>query len=119
MKQPMAESGKREMERFDLNLAATVFQKKEKAPPHKHPVKMRTKNICAGGAFLLTDTPFPVGTRLDVGIRLAFLIGNRENERQSDVLLTGSVIRTDSIGMAVKFDKKYLFSPVSSQKNAS
>ena len=108
----MMEPGRRNMERFDLNVEATVVEKR--AASRLSSIRLRTKNICAGGAFLLTDTPFPIGTKLDIGIRLAFLIGDRAHGRESDVFLTGAVVRTDTAGMAIKFDKKYLISQVPS-----
>ncbi len=51
---------KRQMERFSLELPASLSMKDESGK--QKAFELMTRNICAGGAFLLTDKPLSVGT---------------------------------------------------------
>jgi len=70
-----------------------------------------TQNICAGGAYLLTDRPLIVGTRLDVSFKLSFPEGGNI-PRRSTVSVAGTVVRVEQNGMAVRFDNKYQITPM-------
>lgn len=100
------------MERFDLDVPALVVLKNNNSTTSKTEVELRTKNICAGGAFLITTDPFQIGTKVDIDVRLSLFDNSVEKEKKSAVQLSGSVIRTDAYGMAVKFDKKFQIFPV-------
>jgi hypothetical protein len=104
--------GKRQMERFDLDVAALVTTRGLEDCTSPRPIEFRTRNICAGGAFLKTDSPLPIGTAVDIGIQLAFFTGSTEKERKSHVRLSGSIIRVEAGGMAVKFNDNFQISPV-------
>lgn len=108
----MAMLGKRQMERFKLNVPAIVSQNNPKKEGQKPFTELRTKNICAGGAFIITDAPFEVGTDIDVKLQLAFFTGSVEHEKKSDIHVSGSVVRTEPSGMAVKFADNYQIVPV-------
>lgn len=108
----MAELGKRQMERFNLSIPTAVFLKAEKASGREMPLELKTKNICASGAFLITDAPLEIGTSVDVNLQLSFFSGNVERERRSIVHVSGAIIRIESGGMAVKFDDKYQICPL-------
>jgi len=54
-----------------------------------------TKDVSAGGVYINTDTPLPVGTR--VMIKMALPRGQHHSE-------WGMVWRKDERGMAVRFD---------------
>jgi hypothetical protein len=100
---------KRKMERFDLNLPALLSIIAESG--NTRVFEFMIRDICAGGAFFKTDTPLSVGTdvKMDLIIPLAKLKSGKKNRSRIDV--SGSVIRTESQGMAVCFDKKYSISP--------
>lgn len=103
--------GKRQMERFKLDVPAIITPKNRKESHRKRQLELRTRNICAGGAFILTDTPLDVGTDVDVNLQLTFFTGSAEHEKRSIIHISGSVIRTEPRGMAVKFKDKYQISP--------
>lgn len=108
----MAETGKRQMERFNLNIPAVITSRDTENHGTEMPTALRTKNVCAGGAFLLTNEPFRIGTEVDVELHLAFFAGNVERERRSNVRISGSIIRTEQSGMVVQFNDKYQITPV-------
>jgi len=98
------------MDRFTLELPALISMIDESGK--QRAFEVRTKNICAGGAFLLTDKPLLVGT--DIKMDLILPLDNLEKMggQRSRIDVSGSVIRTESQGMAVCFDKKYNISPI-------
>lgn len=109
----MIELGKRAMERFDLKVPALVTLKSNSPQASDTSMEMRTKDICAGGAYLITDTPLPINSRVDIDIRLALFDGAADKVRKSGILVSGSVIRTDAAGMAVQFNKSFQIFPTS------
>jgi hypothetical protein len=100
---------KREMERFALNLPALLSIKDGSG--NTRAFEFMIRDICAGGAFFKTDTPLSVGTdvKMDLIIPLDKFKTGKKNRSRIDV--SGSVIRKESQGMAVCFDKKYSISP--------
>jgi len=104
----MIESDRRKMERFDLELPAKLtWTGKDKEPES---IQLLTSNICAGGAFLITDRPLPKGTDVKMGLILPLERLHEFGGRQSHINVSGFVIRTDQQGMAIRF-KKYKISP--------
>ena len=105
----MTKVEKRKMDWFSLELPALIFtiDASEKAKAFE----VMTKNICAGGAFLQTNKPLSVGT--DVKMDLILSLDNLQEMggRRSRIDVSGSVVRTESQGMAVCFDKKYTIEP--------
>ena len=71
-----------------------------------------TENICAGGAFLLTDKPLAVGTDVKMDLILPLNNLSKMGEQGSRIDVSGAVVRTESQGMAVCFDKKYNIEPL-------
>ena len=66
----MDEPDRRKMERFDLELPAK-FTWTGNDKNHKS-IELMTSNICAGGAFLITDRPLPKGTDVKMDLILPF-----------------------------------------------
>lgn len=102
----------RKMERFDLNFPALLSIKDESG--NTRAFEFMIRDICAGGAFFKTDIPLSVGTdvKMDLIISLDKVeSGENEKNNQSRIDVSGSVIRMESQGIAVRFDKKYLISP--------
>ena len=98
------------MDRFNLELPAWISLIDENGSPHSFEVI--TRNICAGGAFLQTDKPLPVGTDIEMKVILPLDNLPSVQSRRSRIDVSGSVIRTESQGVAVCFDKRYQISPV-------
>ena len=107
----MALTDKRLMERFDLNLPAYVTLGKEESD--KKTFEFETLDVCAGGAFFKTDKEFPVGAEVDVDLVLPLDELKKIPGNKVLVKVSGSVIRKDSNGLAVSFDKKYEIVPIS------
>ena len=101
---------KRNMERFDLKLPALLSIKAESG--YTRAFEFMIRDICAGGAFFKTESPLSVGTdvKMDLIIPLDKFKSGENNRSRIDV--SGSVIRKESQGMAVCFDKKYSISPL-------
>ena len=110
----MVGTEKRKMERFDLELPAWLYVVDETG--EQEPFEYKTKNICAGGAYFDTDSPFAIGT--DVNVNIVLTLNNLKpfGGKKSRIYVSGSVIRTDRHGMAVCFDKRYSIMPNSGHR---
>lgn len=108
----MSDLGKRQLERFNLSVPAFVTLKGPQSSELKTPTELRTRNVSAGGAFMITHEPFDIGSEMEIDLHLAFFTGNAEHERQSNIHVSGSVIRIEQDGMAIQFDDKYQISPI-------
>ena len=101
---------KRKMDRFSMELPAWI------SAIDKHgklqTLEVVTRDICAGGAFLQTDQPLSVGTNIEMNLVLPLSNIPNVQIRRSRIDVSGSVIRTESQGVAVCFDKRYQISPV-------
>ena len=100
---------KREMERFALNLPALLSM--NDGSGNSKVAEFMISNICSGGAFFKTDEPLSVGTDVKMDLILSLEKFNHGKANRSRIHVSGFVIRTDSRGMAVCFDKKYNISP--------
>ena len=105
----MYESDRRRIERFDLELPATlIWTEKEK---ENESIEMMTSNICTDGVFFKTNTPLTVGTNVKLDIILPLDKFKNVKYKKSHIHVSGSVIRKDQRGMAIRLDKKYKISP--------
>ena len=102
---------RRKLERFSLQIPATI----EVIGPaqRKAKVEVVTSNICAGGAYFQTTHPLPKGTqiRIDLLLSLEKLKKLKAEYDQAYIKVTGTVLRTESQGMAVRFDEDYEIRP--------
>jgi hypothetical protein len=105
----MAGNDIRKAARFDLELTACLSAA-DNGEQDKS-IKLMTSNICAGGAYFLTDRPMSKGTEVKMDLILDLDRFYELESRQSHIHVSGSVIRTDRQGMAVCFDRKYKISP--------
>jgi len=98
---------KRRLERFDLELPATI----ELLTPdqEKSLLNLLTSNICSGGAYFHTAQPLPEGTqvRIDLVLPLKKLRTLKEEHKKAYIKVTGTVLRSESEGMAICFDEDY------------
>ncbi|MEE8400068.1 MAG: PilZ domain-containing protein [Desulfobacterales bacterium] len=106
----MLETGKREMERFSLELPAkiSVVGEKEEASP----IEATTTDICAGGAFFHTDRPLPVGTKMHFDLVLSLEDLKKLEGKRASIQIKGAVVRVSEEGMAISFDENYEISPL-------
>lgn len=100
---------RRNMERFAFKLPVAV--KVESSTGDHRTDDLLTSNICAGGAYIKVPSPYPVGTRLDLVMRLSLSVADPSVKKKSQIKVGGAVIRTDRKGMAVSFDPRYQFIP--------
>ncbi len=87
----------RNQERLDLDLTARLLLSGQER------IEIQTRDISAHGAFLLTSTPLPQDTRVELEIMLPLAeLGNFSGQ---DVALhaIGRVVRTEAQGVAVEF----------------
>ncbi len=109
-----AVENKRNTERFELDLLVKVIIDVNKKPKIE---TLHTRDISSEGTYLRTDSPIEPGTPIKLELflsmdRLLSLIGEK---KQIKVKVNGEVIRTDSIGMAIRFDKGYKITPLNKQ----
>ena len=105
----MTEVERRQMERFSLEVPALLSTVDESGQPKTF--EIMTNNICAGGAFFITDKPSSVGTDVKMELIISFKKVNKFSNKKTRINVSGSVIRTDEKGMAICFDEKYTISP--------
>jgi PilZ domain len=105
----MNESDRRKSERFDLKLSTELsYSGKDKKIES---IELMTSNICSGGAYLATDSPLPMGTEVKMAMILSLDNIQKMGGQRSRIDVSGSVVRTESQGMAIFFDRKYRISP--------
>lgn len=98
---------RRRLERFDLVLPAAIeflnFDHKQRM------INLLTTNICSGGAYFYTNQPLPEGTqvKIDLVLPLDKLRKIKKEHKKAFIKVTGKVLRTESEGMAICFDKDY------------
>ena len=100
---------KRKMERFSLSLPALLSIKDDTG--NTRAFEFIIRDISAAGAFFKTDTPLSVGTEVKMDLLLPLDKFKTGKNYRSHIDVSGSVIRKESQGMAVCFDKKYSISP--------
>lgn len=71
----------------------------------------KTLNISGDGAFLITDRPKPVGTRLFMSL-LMDARPNKLIKKKTEIKLEGTVRRLTTYGMAVCFDHRHQFAGI-------
>jgi hypothetical protein len=102
---------KRKVERFDLQLEALISLPGE--APHADTGSLFTRDISMNGVFLITETPLPVGAKINVDMILTLGGGKKQDSQQAWIKASGKVLRTDNQGMAVGFDDKSRILPLS------
>jgi hypothetical protein len=99
---------KRRQERFDLVMPAAIELINE--AHDERVINLLTTNICSGGAYFHTTQPLPEGTKvkLDLVLPLENLMKKiKKEDKKAFIKVTGKVLRTESEGMAICFDKDY------------
>lgn len=101
----MYEPDKRKMRRFDLQLPAKLFWTGENKKQES--IELVTHNICAGGIYLMTNSPLPEGTEVKIDVTLQTDRAHESMRRLSILDVSGHVVRTNHHGMAICFARKY------------
>jgi len=98
---------KRRLERFDLVLPAEIEFINEHHDERM--INLLTANICSGGAYFHTNQPLPAGTqvKIDLVLPLDKLRKLKKEHKKAFIKVRGKVLRTESEGMAICFDKDY------------
>ena len=104
----------RKVERFNLNLEAYVFMGGNASATK--PYNLITRDVSANGAYLLTDKPLPIGTKVKVDVVLSVEDQKNQAARKALIKACGSVLRTDREGMAIGFDESSRFMPFAEEK---
>ncbi|MBU4260099.1 MAG: PilZ domain-containing protein [Proteobacteria bacterium] len=113
----------RKFERFTLNIPAkieTIISGQAKDPARsclamaggKEILNLLTKDICAGGAFFHTSQPLPEGTEVKIDFVLDINKLKKLTENRAYIKIKGTVLRSDSEGMAICFHKNYKITPI-------
>ena len=105
---PLNMKERRKLERFDLKISATI--ESMTSDQEKRLLNLLTSNICSGGAFFHTTQPLPEGSqvKIDLVLPLDNLKKLKDDCKQAYIEVTGRVLRSESEGMAILFDKNYL-----------
>ncbi|MBN1837421.1 MAG: PilZ domain-containing protein [Spirochaetales bacterium] len=103
---------RRKLERFLLRLPAKVVS----PSAEEEPCRVETRDVSADGAFLVTKLPLEAGASVTVELELPVDRFKQLLEQGRDVTLriNGVVVRSETDGVAVRFQKKYEIVPVES-----
>lgn len=100
---------KRQVERFDLKLEAYVVRSDDALKAESH--RLTTRDVSMNGAYLLTQQPLPLGTKVKVDVILSMEGAKQQKIRKALIKAFGEVVRTDGEGMAIGFDENSKFMP--------
>ncbi|NVL92086.1 MAG: hypothetical protein HWN71_03510 [Desulfobacterales bacterium] len=98
---------KRRLERFQLEIPAAIeFLTSDR---EKRLLNLLTSDICSGGAYFHTTQPLPEGTKvkMDLVLPLDRLKKANDEHKQVYIKVAGTVLRSESGGMAICFDEDY------------
>ncbi|MFA4915940.1 MAG: PilZ domain-containing protein [Syntrophales bacterium] len=107
----MKENEKRTLERFDLEISAKI--EVGNSEQDRKRLDFMTKDVCSGGAFFHTSQTLPEGTnvKIDLILPLDSLKKLNDDCKQAFIKVTGTVLRSASGGMAIRFNEDYQISP--------
>ncbi len=101
---------KRKVERFNLQLEAFISLPGETGRGDMG--NLMTRDVSMNGAFLVTDAPLPVGSKVNVDMVLTLAGKEKQNTQQAWIKASGKVLRADNQGMAVAFDDRSRILPL-------
>ncbi len=103
---------KRQLQRFSVALPSMIEPTGGNLPV----MSLFSRDVCAGGAFYLTDSPLPVGTPVMIKMIMKLKETGRSDVTNSQISVSGTVVRADASGMAVCFAKRYKIASLGSAK---
>lgn len=92
------------MERFSLKLPSLLWTGNDNKG---HKIELQTENVCASGAFFKAKQSLPVGTDVKIDMVVPFNRLKKPQDRKTLIKVSGSVIRIDKTGMAIRFGEDY------------
>jgi len=101
----------RRLERFDLEVPAEI--EVVTSAQKRDTLNLSTSNICSNGAFFRTKKPLPEGTDVRMDLILPFEKPKKPKNEwlRARIKITGKVLRSESNGMAIGFNKNYQITP--------
>jgi c-di-GMP-binding flagellar brake protein YcgR len=100
---------RRHLERFDLSVPARLVVHNSRR--NKEVYETNTCNISAGGAFFKTEHFLSEGTKVELDFIIPVEKLGVAKGVSSFVKISGRVLRSDSKGIAICFDKNYEIMP--------
>lgn len=100
----------RKMERFNLQLPATLTLARDKSECDV--MELLTSDVCAGGAFFETNQPLPLGTEVSIDLVLPLDELKKLQAGKAHIKLSGAVIRIEERGMAICFEEGFKIRPL-------
>jgi len=100
----------RKLERCDLSLPVKLFSCMEKGELLSS--KLRTKNICTGGAFIESDQSLPLGSKVSMLLSMHLHRFTTMPFKKMFIKVSGEIIRSGKDGMAIRFSEQYEYSPI-------
>lgn len=101
---------KRCTERYDLCLPAIISV--VGGPRNARPLALGTRDVSSGGGYFPCDAPLRVDTRVEVGLLIPVAGLKKLGRSGARVKLAGVVVRADSQGMAIRFDRRFRLAPL-------
>ncbi len=97
---------RRELQRFSLSLPVRLLY--ENSEGSRRQASATTRDVSSDGAFLLCGDELPLGTRIEVELRLSEspTEPRQWTWRHGRVRVGATVLRKEGGGMAVVFDKR-------------
>ena len=102
----------RKFERFDLNIPAKIETVISGQAKDREILNLLTKDICAGGAFFHTAQSLPEGTEAEIDFVIDINKLKKLIESRAYIKIKGTVLRSESEGMAICFHKNYKITPL-------
>ncbi|MDI6797867.1 MAG: hypothetical protein QMD09_13030 [Desulfatibacillaceae bacterium] len=105
----MARDERRSMERFCMVIPAMITRLG--AGKNNRPLVLSSRDICSGGGYFPCEKPFPVDTRVEVGMLIPGPGFAKNGRKGAHVKVSGVVVRQELGGMAIRFDRRYRMAP--------
>ena len=106
-------SDSRKVQRFILTVPAFIESHTGASADNNR--ELLSRDVSSGGAFFLTHDPLDVGTRLVVSMVLQPQYIKDSKSRKACVTIGGMVLRKESGGMAVQFEKSYKIKSINAE----
>ena len=112
---------RRKLERFEFNIPAKI----ERMPLDHRETKEKqldllTSDISSGGAYFHTVQPLPEGTDVKIDLILPLdklkLLKTDSDVQKILIKVKGTIVRSESRGMAIRFDRNYRIMPFKTDK---
>ena len=104
---------RRSLERFKLKLPARIELDPHHGQIRQETLSLWTTDICAGGAFFSRKNSLPKGTRVKIDLVLPINRQEASGGEGANIKVGGLVCRSDTEGMAIRFNENYQMMPLS------